>query len=308
MPSDALKDALARAKDYLLSHMREFRDVEGRRLLAPTLRDEVKLGAAGLGLLALIDYAEIADDESLEPILEGMGEFILFCQKPSGEFLHKYDIRRKRFLNFRSQFYSGEATLALVALFEHTGDERWLEAAKSGARYLIEVRDAGKPLRSLTHDHWLMLALSRLYLVDRDPLWRDHLFRLARAIMLKQRKQHRFPDYVGSFYTPPQSAVAATRGEGLVAAYRIAVAEDPELADEIRQSLLLIADFLRYRHYSWELAAHTRRPQFAIGAFSESALSSNVRMDYIQHCISALMGIARILEGKTDGEAGDSGR
>jgi len=296
-PPPRLEQALARSKDYLLSTLHEFRGAQGEMLLAPTLSDKVKLGAVGLGLLALVEYADVMDDRSLDPILTGLGKFILFCQEPSGKFRHKYDIGRGRFLSFTSQFYSGEAVLALVALYGHTKDERWLEAAKRGARYLIEVRDAKKSIRSLTHDHWLMIALSRLYLIDPAPLWRDHLFKLARAIMDKQRKEHEFPDYVGSFYDPPQSAVAATRAEGLVAAYRVAVDEDPELAGEIKRSLLLIADFLRFRHYSWELAAHTRRPQFAIGAFSESTLSSDVRMDYIQHCISALMGIDEVMGG-----------
>lgn len=297
-PTEPLLKTIVKAKDFLLSNVETFEDAQGRKLSALVFKDEVKLGAVALGLVALVEYSEVTGDRSLEPVLLKLAEFILYCQKPSGEFHHKYHIKRKKFLDFESDFYPGESILALIELYNHTNDAKWLDAAKLAARYLIEVRDANKSEYALQPDQWLMIALERLYKIEPDPLWREHLFKIGRSMLLKQHKTHRFMDYIGGFYEPPVSAVTATRAEGLVAAYRVAVSEDPAFAQEIERSLLLVADFLRFRQYTPELAMYVRRPQIAMGAFSESALSSSFRMDYIQHCISALMGISEIVGGR----------
>lgn len=296
-PDERLLGTIKKAKDFLLFSMKTFEDAQGVKLSAFTLEDEVKLGAVALGLLALVEYSEVTGDRSLEQVFSKLAQFILYCQKPSGEFHHKYHIKKKRFLDFESDFYPGESILALIELYNHTNDVKWLDAAKLSARYLIEVRDANKPEGALQPDQWLMIALERLYKIEPDPLWREHLFRIARSMMLKQIRVHKFLDYVGGYGEPPVSAVTATRAEGLVSAYRVAVNEDPELAQAIKDSLLLTVNALKFRQYTPELAMHVRRPQIALGAFSESALSSSVRMDYIQHCISALMGISEIVGG-----------
>jgi len=299
-PSEALLTAIVRAKNFLLSTIKEFEAPDGQKLYAPIYEkeNEAKLGAAALGLLALVEYSELINDRSAEPVILELGKFVLFCQQPSGDFHNKYHVRRMQFLEFESDFYPGESILALIELYKHTNDARWLDAAKLGVKYLIEVRDANKPENALQPDQWLMIALERMYRIEPNPAWRDHLFRIARSILPRQNKTHRFMDYIGGFYEPPQSAVTGTRAEGLVAAYRVAVTGDPELAGQIKRSLFLVFDFLRFRQYTPELAMNVRRPQIIMGAFSESALSSSVRMDYIQHCISAVMGISEIIGGQ----------
>ena len=68
--------------------------------------------------------------------------------------------------DFISDYYPGEALYALMKLYRSDGNRRWLEAARRGVDWIIQVRDADKSIGQLTHDHWLMYALRELYAVE----------------------------------------------------------------------------------------------------------------------------------------------
>lgn len=265
------------------------------RWLADTSR--IKLGGAGLALLALSEYtAATGDDRYLEQARQ-FALYIVSAQKESGEFVYFGNMNpEKPPYDQVSSYYPGEAILGLMRLHSIDPDPLWLETARRGAMWLIEDRDAGKPLSGLQNDHWLMMALSRLYAETREPVWLEHSLRLAEAVKLQARRHdeharyHR--DYRGGFYEPPRSTPAAVRAEGLVAVLdTCALAQAP--CDGVREVLEATVRHQLQSQYTPDLLWWMRAPERAVGAFHGGIVDLTIRNDYVQHNLSALLGLER---------------
>jgi hypothetical protein len=98
------------------------------------------------------------------------------------------------------------------------------------------------------------------------------------------------PDWEGGFYAPPRSAPTATRVEGLNSAY--ALAKDYGLsADEekIRKAIDKGTGFLLRIQVGPENVIYFKDPRKSLGGIRESLVSPEIRIDYVQHSISALL-------------------
>src|SRR5262249_34906170 len=156
------------------------------------------------------------------PMARKLGHYLVTQQKDTGAFVSERLFRSKQALDYESPYYPGEAILALLRLHRLDPQLTWLEAARRGAAYLIEVRDAGIPEQSLPHDHWLLYALNELHRASPDRVYLEHAMRIVRTIQAAQNLDPLFPDYHGSFFDPPRSTPVATRSEGLSAAHALA--------------------------------------------------------------------------------------
>ena len=256
--------------------------------------DKAKLGGAALTVLAIIKYQEATGDEKWLRRAKNFAGFLLFRQEDNGRFKSRYWYEGDPDDKWESQYYPGEAILALVRLYEREPDELWLEAAKKGADWLIEVRDAGTAVEDLTHDHWLLIGLHELYLLTGKDSYLNHSKNIAKAILIKQRMSHPKAEWVGTFYTPPRSAPVATRGEGIVAVCELAemVGEPTEV---YVRSLELMAKFLMRCQITDKDSARVPNLEAARGGIRESLNGWEVRIDYVQHSVSMLLGLRRIL-------------
>jgi hypothetical protein len=198
---------------------------------------------------------------------------------------------------FTSRYYPGEAILACLRIQPFDPEGPWLDAAARGARWLIEVRDAGVPTKELTHDHWLLYGLRELLRHRPDELYRGHAERITTAILTSQNLRGLLePDWCGSWYTPPRSTPTATRSEGLMCAWEIAVdAGDQARADRIKAALGEAIRFQLRTQVRPESALHLKSPWRALGGFRKSLTDYEIRIDYVQHNLSALLGFRRIL-------------
>lgn len=258
--------------------------------------DELKLGGSALLLLALMEYQEVSGDTRWLARGQNLARFLVAQQEEDGHFISKISLQGKRF-DFESGYYPGEAILALTRLYEADGDQRWLDTASHGAKWLIEVRDAGKATAELAHDHWLLMGLEALYRLRQDPVHAAHAGRIAQAIVDAQRLEARHLDWVGSFYDPPRSTPTATRAEALVAMVQLAKStrQDPRPYVE---ALLRMAAFQRRCQLDQVSAMYLERPDLAIGGFRRSLTHYEIRIDYVQHNISALLGLRQILQSQ----------
>ena len=258
---------------------------------------EVKLGGNGLAVLAIAKYIEVTGDERHLTVLRNLCEWIVHVQDRSGRFtVHKQDFPDGPVSDFRSSYYPGEAIFGLMRAFEICGDKRWLEAADSGARYLITVRDRGHGDHRLQHDHWLLYGLNELYKVKKDELFAGHAFRIARAIINAQNRNSSFPDWDGGFGAKPSSTPAATRMEGLGAAYRIAIRAGKEKErEDILSSLRLGNRFLLQTQVCPSWAMYMKNPARTIGGVRKSLTDFEIRIDYVQHSLSSFLSMATAL-------------
>jgi hypothetical protein len=260
----------------------------------------VKLGGAALAATALATWQAETGDTRWEGELREFALYLVSQQQQSGEFVYFASVEPggpPR--DDVSVYYPGEAVLALALTWEVDRDPRWLEAAVRGATWLVEVRDAGKSERSLENDHWLMIALSHLYRETEDPRWLEHSLRLAAAVEWQAGAHeghaafHR--DYAGGFYEPPRATPAATRAEGLVAVLDTCAAAARDCAD-VRRRLVATLGHMLEGQYVPELLYWMPSPDRVAGGFAGGIVDPDLRNDYTQHALSALLGAARVIE------------
>ncbi len=301
--SPEVEEAILRGSAYLKS--RYIRAPQGHSdLLATFSRAEeegvvvgtAKLGGAGLALIALCGSYDIAPDNASLKDLQALGRFILFMQKEDGSFHSKFIESTGYDTEFNSLYYPGEAMLALTKLYEIDKDPRWLAAALRTAEQLVTSRkDVARP----PADHWMMLAGSPLLnlhenvaepAIEQEPL-REHLSMLGRMMVADQEKTSNTaaPNEMGSFNKDARSTPTATRLEGLVSLLQIqrSVAEvSPGLPKSIRRGL----EFLKRCQVKEDGAEHGGMPRSCAHDAGQGKRDREIRIDYVQHYLSALLG------------------
>lgn len=290
-----LLKASKRAIEYLLEFAKPWSE-DHHSVAIVNSGGEVKLGATALTVVALAKYVEVTQDRPYIPVLQQLGRYIQQSQLENGEFISKRMHRSGEVSDFVSQYYPGEAVLALVRLYDLDPRDSWLDTAEKGSRYLINVRDQGRPTSELIHDHWLLYALNGLYRHRPKPLYLKHALRIAQSISQSQNRNPQYPDYAGSYYRPPRSTPTATRTEGLVAAYRLACDFGlTEEAHSILETIRLNVGFQLQTQFGPESVLYLEDPQRVLGGFHKSLTNFKIRNDYVQHNISSLLGTYQIL-------------
>lgn len=275
---------------------------------------EVKLGGNALAVVALAKHAAVTGRGEHVASAVALGEWILAAQDQNGRFaIHQQTLGGERASGFASEYYPGEAILALVRLHvlaPRQDSQPWLDAAERGARWLITVRDGEVPDEALPHDHWLLYALNELYRLRPDPIFLTHARRLARAIIASQHREPAIAEWRGGYYEPPRTTPTATRSEGLAAAYALlrdssasagtgsSGTQGAELkaeADAILEAIRLGIGFQLRTQIVPATAIDLPQPGRALGGFHNTLDDYEVRIDYVQHNISSLLALARIL-------------
>jgi hypothetical protein len=289
--------AIERGMRYLLAQVRPTK-IAGQSVLGVVEDDEVSLGGNALTALALAHYFDTTGNREHLPILKELGHALLAAQSSSGRFV----VQRQRFSSGAvfaedSPYYPGEAALAMLRIHDVTRDDALVDAAAKAVNYLITVRDANKIPEELDHDHWLLYTLPALYAKRPERMYVDHAATMARAIVDAQHKQGtvKVPaDAVGS-WMDARSTPAAVRAEGMLATVRLmrAAGRDEDAEAFLACARRSIAFQLRTQIWP-EQAMHFRNPRRALGGFREDLSGVYVRIDYVQHSLSALLALAHI--------------
>lgn len=266
---------------------------------------EIKLGGNALAVLAFTKYISVTPDPKSEylSLAQSLAKFLTGVQTPDGEFsVHKIFAENGEDSGFESQYYPGEALFALTRLYAVDGDAQWIESAHRGARWLIEIRDKGVPTQQLNHDHWLLYALNELYADQPEDLYVQHAQRITEAILAAQHsgRSGDQKEWNGGFYTPPRSTPTATRTEGLGAAYHIFKKNgDSAYAETVRRAMENAIEFQLKTQFTVQKLRELNAERAGLGGFHESLDAYDVRIDYVQHNISALLALDRIVASET---------
>jgi len=205
-------------------------------------------------------------------------------------------------------YYPGEAMLGLLRLYALDPDPTYIAIARRGADYLINVRDQKRTEQDIEHDHWLSMALNELYRVTKHAPYAEHAFKIARAIMRKQKAADDAPapDFIGTFYKIPNSTPASTRLEAFAADItlsRFMGRPDDALVDSARP----VASFIESQQFDAANSFFLPNPARAIGGVRESILHNDIQIDYVQHALSGMLGLARALRDPAYGKTGVPG-
>ncbi|HXK39347.1 MAG TPA: hypothetical protein VJ837_00745 [Candidatus Paceibacterota bacterium] len=264
--------------------------------------NEIKLGGNGLALLALTKYMELTRSRDDLELAEGLARFIVALQAPNGRFLFfKMDGSGVSDRDFVSLYYPGEALFALARLSTLTGEREWMEAAHRGAKWVITVRDSDTPTGDLEHDHWMLYALRELVADDADPMYVGHAARLVSAIVAAQHRDEtgEQSEWNGGYYNPPRSTPTATRNEGLGAAHDIFTrAGDLAYTKVARDAMERGIGFTLRTQFTPRTLRRAGAAPDALGGFHEGLDDYDIRIDYVQHNISALLAFERIRKSR----------
>lgn len=267
-----------------------------------------KLGGAGLALIALIVVEDVDPGLSGPELWRGLGDFLLLCQKRDGAFHSKFKPADGGLRDdWKSLYYPGEAALGLTMLYEKTGDTRYLAGAVSALGRLAEDR---KNASGVPPDHWALLATARvLPLYDRAPippefsvfsastsakLLLSHaeqiVYEFASATSHLLKEDPRFGGFTGDGQTCP----TAIRLEGLLA-IRPFLDPNGALKSALDRRVKLGVRFL----LNCQVVSGVRAGGFP-RRFSGGDAAREIRIDYVQHALSALLAFRKTFQGRPE--------
>ena len=283
-------DSARRAVAFLKTR---FRASDKRTLFVLDDDGKAKLGANGLALVALVTQAELDPPSADRVSAERLANQILAMQNNDGSFRSYHPVRGDEPEGSVSLYYPGEAILGLVRLYGLNGDWKLLAAARRGADYLIKSQQRSG---SLPPDAWLMQALEALHKIRRERPFAEHALALADAMLAEQYTEGDPVGFAGGFRPGvPRSTPAASRAEGMLAAYRLAVSMGDSRAAGIATALKASARFQLTQQFNGPNSFFLGNPDRASGGFRASITSMRIRIDFVQHNVSSLLGLAQTL-------------
>ncbi len=251
-------------------------------------RPVVKLGGQGLGLVALTAAARLDDDAVARAELRAVGRCLLWMQRDNGSFRSKY-IGGLGFSRWVSLYYPGEAALGLIRLGGLTGEARWTAAARDALVHLAETR---KDAAETPADHWALIATAELLdaggAAGRKPALMRHARRIIERMLSQQITDPQSP-IRGAFRADGTTTPTAIRLEGMLA--MVPHLGDSALRARVRRAAKLGAAFLRRAqivhgpHAGAIPRATIRLPENP----RHNARAAEVRIDYVQHALSAFI-------------------
>jgi hypothetical protein len=121
-------------------------------------KDSIKTGGVALAILAKL---ALGSHEQIDSLVD----FLLSCQKPDGDFIHKLD-RSNKDTGFKSEYYTGEILFALASVQAVRPSPRLIAACMKCIDMLISIKYGIKE-----QSHWMMHALNAMYRVNHNPIY-----------------------------------------------------------------------------------------------------------------------------------------
>jgi len=259
-------------------------------------RGVAELGGAALTLVGMLEYQRRTGDRRYQPTAVRLADFIVSMQRDDGDFYHLFDLRKGApRQGVRLMFYSEEAALALVMAHEAIGDARYLRAASRALDFLTERKYdffVGRFIYGA--DHWTCIAAEEAWPRLKTPGYLDFCRGYAEFIRRMQYApgEWRNADFAGHYgfsaLMVPQAPAAAGFSEAVVSTYLLSEhhkAPDEALKAQAFEGLAaLTRDQLRLDN-----AYLATAPFRARGGIRRSLVEPEVRIDFAQHAVAALI-------------------
>ncbi|HUT78049.1 MAG TPA: hypothetical protein VM285_10205, partial [Polyangia bacterium] len=253
------------------------------------------VGSAALGLLALSEYRLATGDARFDESARAVARFLRFMQKPDG-FHHDWYPDKGIDRELMKLYATQQAILALAIHARAVGgDAESLAAAEAGMDYLAgPYWDHFLGHWHFLQEHWTCLAAEELYAARPKPEYARichevgrHYDRITLGIDETPFAEDAGGMSVTHIFTPHVGGTA-TAAEAMVSAAILgrAIGKDvSSIEEQLRQTFHFLA--------RGQVSAHDRfwirRPRDAVGGFYESQTKTRLRIDTVQHAISAIV-------------------
>ena len=193
----------------------------------------------------------------------------------TGSYYHVLNSDFSRKEEYRTVYYDGEATFALVRLYGLTGDSKWLDAAVSAVNHFIAAD------YTQYRDHWVSYSMNEItkYLPDRKEYY---VFGLENAGTNMEKIRNR-------------ETTGPTDFELLMTTFELyqRMLENGEAADSFDLATFLQvvderAERQRIACFYPEMAMYMKNPQQILSAFMARDRNFRVRIDDVQHSIGGI--------------------
>ncbi len=258
-----------------------------------------KLGANALLLRALI-YSPYFDQ--YQDKWQRLANSILETQNPDGSFNAFYvePPKEKQYdEDYYLTFYSGEALLTLIELYQKTGQKVYLEAAiKSQDYYLEKYANQIEENYYPAYVPWHSQSLYKIYQATEDKKYLEGILVMNDKLLeLQNTSGEPYRDYLGRFFNPatpqygwPHSASDGPYTESLYYAYR--AAQELGKSDyqiKYRERLTLsLKNLLRHQFHGANMY-YIQKPERARGGFKTNLHDNRLRLDNTGHGVDALL-------------------
>lgn len=227
---------------------------------------KIKLGYSAFAILSLLEIDHPKKDFYLEKLANG----IIFMQNDDGSL-------RTFFYSDRAtgtDYYPGEALIALMSLYNYSKDERYLEVVEKAFPYYMQYFRDGPNTAFVP---WQTRAYYELYLVNGTKEVADFIFEMNDYTVRKNSS---------SCNAFSSGIVTAVRVEGVIRAYWLA----KELHDKERTKCY--GNYVREgleAVLALQIKDETTYGKEALGGFLGNPDSNILRVDRNQHAVMALM-------------------
>jgi len=298
--SDSLLKKSQLSLEFLIRKM-EKREINGKDTLVLVERDVLKLGGNALAIVALAKYTSLTSDKQYIPVMQKLATWIKETQADNGDFMiHKQTYSNEKIFSFRSDFYTGEAILALVRLYELDNNEMWLDAAEKATDFLVNNKNKNATEENVHFDHWLLYGINNLTRYRPNDSFFAHAMLIGKSLIKKQYIGDKYPEEWQGGFPPevgkyPKSVPVACRSEGLANIYNMIKDKDSEFAKEIKQTFRLAVEFQMQMQLRDEKVMYFENKKLTLGAFHNKFKDIELRNDFTQHNISSLVALYKYL-------------
>jgi hypothetical protein len=253
---------------------------------------DARLGAMALAALAIVESPFRAEFERYETGLRKTTEHM---QKPDGSFYSFFGSES----GDNQNFYPGETLLLWATLWDQTQDPALWERIEKAWRYY-------KPWhlqnRNPAFIPWHTQAYVRILKRREYPELRDWVFEMNDWLLgMQQWDSVDYPDQLGRFHDPnrpqfgpPHASSTGVYLEGLIDAYRLAVASKDEARGKSYRLAILrgLRALMQIQYVDGVDMFYIARRDRVLGGLRTTEYDNRIRVDNVQH---SLMGIQRIV-------------
>ena len=263
------------------------------------------LGSSALGLLALAEYRIASSDDRFDKTAAAVARFLIKMQRKDGFFYHDWYMDKGIDRDLMKLYASQQAVLALGRYGIAVGDNNSLTKAKKGMDYL-----AGPYWNHFLgtyffgNEHWTCLAAEELYKSFPRPKYAElchgigvHYNNVSHDIGDTPFSEDTGGMCITHMFTP-HTGGTATGAEAMVSAIYLGDAINIDTTN-LRKQIQATYAFLIKSQVNVHDTFWMPAPKAAIGGIYQTQTKTEIRIDTVQHSISAMVRGLDLLPAST---------